>query len=167
MYVKLPIDNGPLSVEQLLRLSTESISPLNAHDAADVNVSGKWVLTEISESAQHLAHKLYQLERALYLLLRAASNFAAADIGAVMVLLNGKQEDAEKAISYCTLKPERLISGVPVFVEWVPFRNFFSIISHLNTKVESLIDKEDLMDLKIDLLTQSVATLIEIAGQKN
>ena len=165
MYVKLPIDNGPLLVEHLLRLSTESISPLNAHDAADVNVSGKWVLTEISESAQHLAHKLYQLERALYLLLRAASNFAAADIGAVMVLLNGKQEDAEKAISYCTLKPERLISGTRFSLSG--FRNFFSIISHLNTKVESLIDKEDLMDLKIDLLTQSVATLIEIAGQKN
>ena len=167
LYVKLPIHNGPLSVEQLLRLSTESISPLNAHDAADVDVAGKWVLIEISESAQHLPHKLYQLERALHLLPRAASNFAAADVGAVIVLLNGKQEDAEKAISYCTLKPELLISDVPVFVGWVPFRNFLSTISNVNTKVESLIDKVDLMDLKIDLLTQSVAALIEIASQKN
>ena len=83
LYIKLPTDDDFFSVEQLLRLSAEKIYPLNSRDAAEFNIAGKRVLIEISESAQHLAHKLYQLERALHLLPRAASNFAA-NVGALL-----------------------------------------------------------------------------------
>jgi hypothetical protein len=117
LYVKLPVNDDSLTVDRLLQLSTECIYPLNNHDATLVNIAGKWVLIEISESAQHLVHKLYQLERALHFLPRAASDFATADVGAVIVLLNGKREDAELAMSHCkNLKTELLISGIPVFV---------------------------------------------------
>ena len=129
LYVKLPVNDDSLTVDRLLQLSTATV----------VNIAGKWVLIEISESAQHLVHKLYQLERALHFLPRAASDFATADVGAVIVLLNGKREDAELAMSHCkNLKTELLISGIPVFVGWVPFRNLFSTINTVNTKVEKL-----------------------------
>jgi hypothetical protein len=54
-----------MTVAEFLKASTDAIFPLNDYVAADVNVGGKWVLAEISESPQHLPAKLFQTERAM------------------------------------------------------------------------------------------------------
>ena len=149
LYVQLPYSDDELNIEQLLQDSTESVFSLNNFEPDNVNVAGKWVLVEISESAQHLAHKLYQLERAMHLLPRAASDFAKEDVGALIVLLNGKREHAEMAINYVKLNEALMISRVPVFVGWVPFRNLFVTITDVQGQVGQ-------MDKRITGLTDEV-----------
>ena len=138
LYIQLLRGDEDVSVSQFLQLSTQIVYSLNDFDPNKVNIAGKWVLLEISESAQHLPHKLYQIERALHFLPRAASDFSKEEVGAVIVLLNGKQEDADLAISYVKLNSDLLISNVPVFVGWVPFRNLFVTISDMQGQVEKM-----------------------------
>lgn len=149
LYIRPPEGGEPISVAQLLQLSTEDVFPINGHDPAQVFINGKWAFIEITESPSHLPQKFYQLERAMHFLPRAASDVEKKDVGAVIILLNGKREDAVMAMSFVKLKKELLISSVPVFVGWVPFRNLFVNIHGLKGKVTQLTGQIQEMDTRL------------------
>ena len=160
LYIKLPGHDSTLNVERLLQFSTTTLFPLNAFDPAQVIIPGKWALIEISESAAHLAQKLFQLERALHLLPRATTDFSIEDVGAVIVLLNGRREDAEKAVNLVKLNHNLLMSKFPVFVGWVPYRNLFSTINTLQQEVKEMGTELHRMDTDINQMGTDIKQLV-------
>jgi hypothetical protein len=164
LYVQLPFDTGASTVSELLKLSTVDIFSLNGHDAREVSLSGKWVLLEISDSPHHLAHKLFQLERALHLLPTAVNDFLAADVGALVVLLNGDREEAVRAVNFVKKDFANMeMAKYPVFVGWVPYRNMFTRIGQLDDDIQGLNETVHALKNSVDKFFIVVTVAVFVA----
>ena len=168
LYVKLSSNNdntgGPTtSALQFLGRITEKVFPLGGRELCDADITSKWVLIEISESPAHLAHKLYQLERAIRLLPDSVSAFKLVDVGALVVLLNGKLEEAEKAVAYFKSMTNLKLLEYPVYVAWVPSRNIYAMIGNVEKKLEHRIDR---VSAEIENLNKKIEQNIDRVEQR-
>jgi hypothetical protein len=104
---------------------------------------------------------------------RATDDFKNADKGAIIILLNGKREDAEQAVSYVQLHPNILISKVPVFVGWVPYQNLFVNVNilksemkemreHMDEKMEHMDEKMEHMDEKMEHMDEKMEYIAKV-----
>ena len=144
LYIKACWSREPYkSILLFLNGSTQEVFQLGKEEVEDANINAKWVLIEVSESPRLLAHKLYQLERAILLLPGAVSEFKLCDVGALVILLNGKLDEAKRAISYVQDCTKLQMFRFPVYVGWVPSRNIYSMIWELDQKFELRTDKAE------------------------
>ena len=140
LYLKSFWDDGASykSVLSFLGGATQEIFQLGKEEVEDTNMNAKWVLIEMSESPELLAHKLYQLERALSLLPGTTPEFNITEVGALVILLNGRLAEAKRAISYIDNFTLLKIFKFPVYIGWVPTRNIYAALGNLENKVEAL-----------------------------
>ena len=146
LYVKLSSNNDKtaeptISALKFLGGITEQVFPLGGRELCDADITSKWVLIEISQSPMYLAHKLYQLERAIRLLPDSVSDFKLEDVGALVIISSGKLEETVKAVSYLKNLNNLKILEYPAYVAWVPSRNIYEMIGNIDKKLEKNIDR--------------------------
>jgi hypothetical protein len=84
------------SIDIFLSSSTEEVWRLNNVEYVEFPIQRNWIFMEISQGPQFLAQKLWQLERSTQLLPIHNESFSPS---AIIVLLNGRREDAERAVN--------------------------------------------------------------------
>ena len=131
-------------IETFLFEATEKIWKLNSIKYKEYPVPGNWIFIEISQGARLLAQKLWQLERAAHLLPTYSPSFNPS---AVVVLLNGSQEDAEEAVRNIKIPASFKINQLPIYVGWTPTRNIHK---------EFRLLKDGLNEIKTQVSAQSV-----------
>jgi hypothetical protein len=135
---------------------------IDIHDktgiAEGTSLNDRWVFIEITQGPQFLVHKLWQLERAVQLLPQVSMDFEPLSL---VVLLNGEEQDARKAIDLIKIPEGAKIAKYPLFIGWTPTRNIFKSFQNLENNVAILQSdvaslKSDMGDVKI-LLQQLVS----------
>ena len=153
-------------VSTCLSQAVEWTKNINSGKSSESIHEGSWFMVEISESANHLRNKLWQLERALTILPPEITTKVAC----VAVLINGDEQIANAAINRVKKLQGRL-SQLPVYVGWVPTRNIFAHISSI-TKIatedrkradeDRKLADEDRKSLRQLIITTQVITLIAV-----
>jgi hypothetical protein len=123
---------------------------LDLHKKTDIKepefTGTEWIFVEITQGPQFLLQKLWQLERALYIL----SYFNTPIIpSSLVVLLNGDQKEARDAIDLIKIPGDSLISRYPLYIGWTPTRNIFKSLKNLQDDMTGV--KADINGLKADM----------------
>jgi hypothetical protein len=156
-----------------LQNAVETLKQMTVSDKLDIDINESnetsgWFFLEITQGPQHLAQKLWQLERATRVLTSIDESYSPR---AVAVLLNGDKTEFDEALSKIRIPENFLIKQIPVYVGWVSTRNIFRSFSDLkqtvdlkfaatDNRIDKLNDKVDLKfaatDNRIDKLNDKV-----------
>ena len=154
------------SIDIFLSSSTEKVWRLNKVEYVEFPIQRNWIFMEISQGPQFLAQKLWQLERSTRLLSIHNESFSPS---AIIVLLNGRREDAERAVNNMKLPDNFLISKLPVYVGWAPTRNIQRAFSEQSERIENQSKQIEYQSTKIEglaLASESQSKQIDNQSKK-
>ena len=123
---------------------------LDLHKKTDIKepefTGTEWIFVEITQGPQFLLQKLWQLERALYILSYFNTPITPSSL---VVLLNGEEQEARDAIDLIKIPDGSLISRYPLYIGWTPTRNIFKSLKNLQDDMTGV--KADINGLKADM----------------